>query len=107
MNRNAWFVITAALIAVASCSSNSSESAESSTPAEPGKKVFTTYCVTCHGADGKMGLNGAKDLTQSTLTKEETIQVVTNGRKMMAPYKSILSPQEISEVSEYVMKFRR
>lgn len=108
MNRLVVFIISAVLLSFAACSSNnSSDTDNSDTPVSVGKKVFTTYCVTCHGADGKMGLNGAKDLTQSTLTQEETIQVITNGRKMMASYKSVLSPKEISEVAEYVMKFRR
>lgn len=74
---------------------------------DPGLKVFKTYCVTCHGADGKMGLNGAADLSASTLTKDDAVNVITNGRKLMAPYKSILSPQEIDEVADYVLRLRK
>lgn len=71
-------------------------------PAIPGASTFKKYCTACHGADGKMGLNGAKDLTASALTQEERVQIITNGRKLMAPYKSILSAEEINDVATYV-----
>ncbi len=78
-----------------------------SASATPGEAVFKKYCVTCHGTKGNMGLNGAADLTISTLTTEETVEIITNGRKMMAPYKSILSAQEISQVTEHVLTLRQ
>ena len=28
------------------------------------KALYRLHCATCHGADGKLGLNGAGDLTQ-------------------------------------------
>lgn len=54
-----------------------------------------------------MGLNGAANLAISTLTKEEAMQVITNGRKLMAPYKSILSAEEIDAVAGYVLTLRQ
>ena len=69
-----------------------------------GMAIFRQYCVTCHGADGKLGLNGAKDLSVSTLTLEERINVVTNGRKVMTPFNEVLSPEEIKAVAEYTLK---
>lgn len=77
-----------------------------SKPAATGASTFKKYCTACHGADGKMGLNGAADLTQTTLSKEEAVQVITNGRKLMAPYKSILSADEISNVADYVLTLK-
>ena len=32
-----------------------------------GRAVFTTYCATCHGADGRGGTEGATDLTRSPI----------------------------------------
>lgn len=54
-----------------------------------------------------MGLNGAANLAISTLSKEESVEVITNGRKLMAPYKSILSEQEISQVADHVLTLRQ
>ncbi|MBV6439485.1 MAG: hypothetical protein EPGJADBJ_01126 [Saprospiraceae bacterium] len=71
-------------------------------PATPdGRAIFRKYCVTCHGADGKLGLNGAKDLTVSTLALEERINVITYGRKVMTPFNEVLTPEEIKAVAEY------
>jgi len=66
--------------------------------------IFRKYCVTCHGADGKLGLNGAKDLTLSTLTPEERINVITYGKKVMTPFNEVLTPDEIKAVAEYTQK---
>src|SRR5262245_49924012 len=66
-----------------------------------GMAIFRKYCIACHGADGTLGLNGAKDFRQSTLTLEERIDVITHGRKLMTPFGEMLSPQEIKAVAEY------
>lgn len=70
----------------------------------PGRTVFNTNCALCHGRDGKAGLNGAKDLTLSTLSKEEMIAIVRNGKGAMLPYKNVLTPEEITAVVEHVRK---
>ena len=68
---------------------------------EAGKGLFLA-CALCHGRDGKAGLNGAKDLTASTLTTEEMMAVVKNGKGAMAPYKQVLNTNEIEAVVAYV-----
>lgn len=67
-----------------------------------GQEMFETACKLCHGSDGTLGLNGAKDLTKSELTKEEKINVITNGRNAMAAYKNVYSPEEIETLATYV-----
>ncbi len=71
-----------------------------------GKNIFAERCIACHGSDGTMGFGGAKDLTKSLLSEEEIILQVTNGKGAMAPYKNILSSEEINQVSKYVLSFR-
>lgn len=70
-----------------------------------GQAIFRQYCVVCHGADGKLGLNGAKDLTQSTLSLEEKITQITHGKNLMTPFGEILSPEEINAVAAYTHTF--
>lgn len=94
-------------LALNGCGDGRSGSSTKSATANPGQATFKKYCVTCHGADGKMGLNGAANLAISTLSKEESVEVITNGRKLMAPYKSILSEQEISQVADHVLTLRQ
>lgn len=75
--------------------------------APDGMAVFRQYCITCHGADGKLGLSGAKDLSISTLTVEERVNNVTNGKKMMPPFNEVLSPEEIKAVVEYTLTLKK
>jgi cytochrome c6 len=71
-----------------------------------GEKTFLKYCVTCHGKDGKLGLNGSKDINVSTLSFQERILLVTNGKNTMTPFKGILSDAEIADVVAYSMTFK-
>jgi mono/diheme cytochrome c family protein len=54
-----------------------------------------------------MGFGGAKDLTASTLSIDQIVNQVTNGKGAMAPYKNLLTPEEIVAVSEYAVSMRK
>jgi len=75
-------------------------------PAIDGEKIFKTYCITCHGIDGKMGLNGAKDLALAETTLEERIDQITNGKNLMTAFDGILTAEEIKAVAEYTFEFK-
>lgn len=82
-------------------------SGESKPKVISGFGVFNGRCVTCHGADGRMGLNGAKVLPESTLSLEERIAVVSNGRNNVMPaFKDLLTKEEIEAVAKYTMKLK-
>ncbi len=66
-----------------------------------GQSVFKKNCKLCHGADGKQMLNGAKDLNLSTMTLEERINIITNGKKVMVPFKDVLTAEQIKAVAQY------
>lgn len=68
----------------------------------PGEQVFNMNCALCHGRDGKLGLNAAKDLTVSTLTKDEMVAMVRQGKGTMMPYKDVLTAKEIDAVVDHV-----
>jgi len=70
-------------------------------------KLFKKYCMVCHGMDGKLGLNGAKDLTVCPLGFQERVQLVTNGRGAMTPFKGILTEDEIEQVSQYTLNLKK
>lgn len=71
--------------------------------APDGTAVFRKHCVTCHGSDGKLGLNGAKDITQSKLTHAQRVELINYGKKLMTPFQKILTPAEIEAVATYTM----
>lgn len=88
-----------------SATSGSSSDAAAATNRK-GKLVFKQYCIVCHGADGKLGISGAKDLSVSPITKEEAISQVTNGKGLMTPYKDILSKAQIESVVDYIQELK-
>jgi cytochrome c6 len=69
-----------------------------------GKKVFTTAgCVSCHtlkdaNATGKVGPN----LDQLEPSQPRVVKQVTNGGKIMPPFKATLSAAQIQAVASYV-----
>ena len=70
-----------------------------------GAKVFAQNCAVCHGAQG-LGGNGGPNLTTIPSAKlPATVREhVTNGGKVMPPFRSELSAQDIANVSSYVIK---
>ena len=71
-----------------------------------GQAIFRQKCITCHGADGKLGLNGAKDITQSNLNHEERIARITNGKGLMTPFGGLLTAAEIEAVAAYTLELK-
>jgi cytochrome c6 len=71
-------------------------------PPTTGAAIYDRQCTLCHGGDGKLGINGAKDLTASSLTRDEMIQIVMNGKGLMMPYAHVLEPKEIEAVVDHV-----
>ena len=83
------------------------QKAGQSVAAPDGMAVFRQNCVVCHGADGRLNLNGAKDLTISTRSLEERQQIITHGKNLMTPFKAILSPEEIVAVAAYTISLKK
>jgi cytochrome c6 len=71
-----------------------------------GIEIYKTRCVSCHGADGTMGANGAKELPSSPLDASQRIEVVTYGRKIMPGFKGMLSKEEIKAVVDFTMTLK-
>ena len=79
-----------------------------------GKKLYTTFCLVCHGESGKgdgylsiSGLLPVKpgDLTQDRLVQSsrgELFHVVTVGYGLMGAYGSVLSERDRWKIIEYV-----
>lgn len=97
-------VFSTILLFFFACGGNNSQNDEPKKVS--GYEVFRMQCVACHGQDGKLGLNGAQDLTQSTLTKEERLEILNNGKSTMPSFRGILSQEEIAAVVDYTLKLK-
>ncbi len=72
-----------------------------------GKQVYTTYCVACHGANGKLKLNEASDLALSTMTLEERIKNISEGGSMMPAFAEVISEEQIKAVAVYLDELKQ
>jgi len=70
------------------------------------KQKYKIVCSACHGFTGNLNVNGAKDLTKSTLPLAESVAQVYHGKGLMTAFKGLLSDAEIVAVSKYVEELR-
>lgn len=95
-----WIIFLGIVLVIWACAqqtgSEGTEKAEVS-----GAAVYQKRCVLCHGANGRMGMNGAKVLPESTLSVEERIQVVTHGKGIMPAFGEQISRAEIEAVAKF------
>ena len=102
-----YWIGVVVLFATISCQNETPQITETTTTEVPdGKTIYKERCVSCHGADGKLGFAGAKDLTASKKTHQEIINQVMNGKGAMTPFKNILREDEIDAVSLYTVSLQ-
>lgn len=70
-------------------------------------EIYQKFCVNCHGDDGMLGKFGATNLAFSNLGTQQRIEVITNGKGVMAPYKEELSKEEIEALAVYLTTLKR
>jgi len=75
-------------------------------PPSPGEALFIKHCASCHGRDGRLGLNGAHNLTKSNLNAYGRGYLVLNGLGKMPAFKQKLSPQVIEQIVLYSMTLK-
>ena len=80
------------------CGNMNSQSADN----DNGKQIYKTYCVACHGANGKLKLNDSPDLSLSEMTLEERIENITVGASMMPAFGEVISEEQIKAVAVYL-----
>ena len=66
------------------------------------KSKFNMFCAVCHGKTGNLNVNGAKDLTKSRISLEESVAQIYHGRGLMTPFRGILKDPEIVAVAKYI-----
>ena len=72
-----------------------------------GKELYVASCEKCHGADGKLNLMGAKDLSISTMDLNARIEIIKNGKNAMTPFAGILNEEQIKAIAEYTETLKK
>lgn len=67
-----------------------------------GEVIFTEKCAVCHGTDGKLMLNGAKDLSISKLTSSEISEMVKSGKGSMPGFNGVFNEEQLASLTTYV-----
>ncbi|MFZ5551747.1 MAG: c-type cytochrome [Bacteroidota bacterium] len=92
------------LFIFASCGDNKPAQNADGTP--NGQQIYEDNCSICHGGDGKLGVNGAKDLAASTMSKEEALAIIAEGKGKMTPFKELLDEKQREAVAEYIQTLK-
>lgn len=68
--------------------------------------LWKQNCALCHGMDGKLGVNGAKDLRLSELSLGPRKSIIKNGKGLMIPFGNKLSDKDIEALAKYTFTFK-
>ncbi|HAS40070.1 MAG TPA: hypothetical protein DCS93_06300 [Microscillaceae bacterium] len=71
-----------------------------------GKKLFTIHCVSCHGADGNLAIEG-KILTKTKYQRPQIITQMYYGKGLMSSFKGVVSEEEMVAIAAYVISLRK
>lgn len=74
---------------------------------DEGKIIFEAKCVLCHGPDGTLMLNGAKDLSVSKLSSVEILEIVSKGKGLMPAFSEELDGKQLKALTIYVEGLRK
>lgn len=70
------------------------------------RALYIRKCSLCHGDDGKLMASKSPDLSQSDLTLEERMALITYGKGTMPGQKDALNKAEIRAVAAYIERFK-
>jgi mono/diheme cytochrome c family protein len=72
-----------------------------------GQGIYTENCSRCHGDDGKAGLMGATDLSASSISVDEKMLIIKNGKGAMDPFAGQLTDEQIKAVAEFTETLKK
>jgi len=96
-------------VLISSCDSETSKDSDSvKKHVNRSEELYGANCAACHGLDGKLSAGGAQDLTQSTITRDEILDVIRNGRKGMPPHDHISSDKaDFEDLADLIINLRQ
>lgn len=68
--------------------------------ANDGIALYEANCKLCHGADGKLGMAGAKDLTATTMDIAAIKEIILKGKSTMPP--APVNEEQAQMIADYV-----
>jgi len=68
--------------------------------ANDGKALYEANCTLCHGADGKLGMSGAKDLSSSVMDLGAIKEIIIHGKGAMPAAQ--VNEEQATAIAAYV-----
>jgi mono/diheme cytochrome c family protein len=96
-------VVLVALLAIPLAACGGDDAPEGAGGAPDGQAIYESNCARCHGPDdeGGVGLPLGNGAVEESLTLDEQIETITNGRDAMPAWGDQLSDEEIEAVATY------
>ena len=68
-----------------------------------GRKVWTTFCSSCHGPSGNGGRGpSVQEIEKKYVNLEDVLLIISKGRNGMPAFEERLSKEEIESVYSYI-----
>lgn len=105
-----WLALLSGTISAALFAGFLTASPPEDSPAVQGEHVFASNCSVCHGTDGSANTPIGKNMKIPDLrsreiqaqTDKQLVDIVTNGKGKMMPFKARLTPAQIQEVVAFL-----
>ncbi len=75
-----------------------------------GQQLYTEYCESCHGSDGRGLMPDTRDFTRGDGLFRSDIEIhasIQTGKNGMPSYQGIISDREIFDIISYLRTFQR
>ena len=74
-----------------------------------GAQLYQENCVICHGDDGRAGISGATDLSESMMSDDSIKYYILQGKKSMPPFSFLFEEdnEALNDVVTHVKELRK
>jgi len=100
------YILSIILVGLFSCTERKAQENNSNTVSDSySKQLYTLNCASCHGKDGRLGVAGAKDLSQTSLSDNEKKNIILKGQNGMPSFENRLEIEDIDSIIQYINNF--
>ena len=102
-----YYILFIILVGLFSCTERKAQENNSNNTISDSytKQLYTLNCASCHGKDGRLGVAGAKDLSQTSLSDNDKKNIILKGQNGMPSFENRLEIEDIDSIIQYINNF--
>lgn len=105
LKSSAFFMV---LVFMYACKSQPKTCTDCESTVQTGQVLYFNQCSSCHGADGSLGVSGAKDLSKSKMNNSQIKYILSEGKGAMPSQIELIgNPTKMDSVIEFVKQLRK